>query len=96
MLNYRKGLNKGLLKILSKMGIATVAGYRGSSLFEAVGLNEDVRRLCFENVPARIDGTGFDDIQQDLQQSFHRAQLTRKTGSGWFAKICARWGVPRL
>ncbi|MFP3355428.1 hypothetical protein R0K04_29210, partial [Pseudoalteromonas sp. SIMBA_153] len=45
---------------------------------EAVGLNEDVRRLCFENVPARIDGTGFDDIQQDLQQSFHRAWLTRK------------------
>ncbi|AAV81915.1 glutamate synthase large subunit [Idiomarina loihiensis] len=78
LLNYRKGLNKGLLKILSKMGIATVAGYRGSSLFEAVGLNEDVRRLCFENVPARIDGTGFDDIQQDLQQSFHRAWLTRK------------------
>jgi glutamate synthase (NADPH/NADH) large chain len=37
--NFRKGINKGLLKILSKMGISTLASYRAGQLFEAVGLN---------------------------------------------------------
>jgi glutamate synthase (NADPH/NADH) large chain len=78
LLNYRKGLNKGLLKILSKMGISTISGYRGASLFEAVGLNQDVRELSFCNMPARINGTGFDDIQQDLLQRFQKAWLKRK------------------
>jgi len=76
--HYRKGLNKGLLKILSKMGISTIAGYRGSSLFEVVGLDSEVRELCFVNAPARIGGAGFADIQQDLQQVFKRAWLHRK------------------
>ena len=60
------------------MGISTISGYRGASLFEAVGLNEDVRELSFCNMPARINGTGFDDIQQDLLQRFQKAWLKRK------------------
>ena len=46
---YRKGVNKGLLKIISKMGISTISSYRGSQLFEIVGLDEDVVNLCFTN-----------------------------------------------
>ncbi|TDP31254.1 glutamate synthase (NADPH) large subunit [Idiomarina aquatica] len=76
--NYRKGLNKGLLKILSKMGISTIAGYRGASLFEVVGLDETIRKQCFVNAPARIGGATFNDIQQDLLRVFKSAWLHRK------------------
>ncbi|RTR03453.1 glutamate synthase large subunit [Halomonas nitroreducens] len=64
--NYRKGLQKGLFKILSKMGISTLASYRGSQLFEAVGLAAEVMELCFTGMASRIEGTGFSELQ--LQQ----------------------------
>jgi glutamate synthase (NADPH/NADH) large chain len=63
--NYRKGINKGLLKILSKMGIATVASYRGAQLFEAVGLAGEVVELCFHGIASRIEGATFADLQAD-------------------------------
>ncbi|CBV43637.1 glutamate synthase large subunit [Halomonas elongata] len=64
--NYRKGLQKGLFKILSKMGISTLASYRGSQLFEAVGLASEVMDMCFTGMASRIEGTGFAELQ--LQQ----------------------------
>ncbi|MCE8011114.1 glutamate synthase large subunit [Halomonas daqingensis] len=64
--NYRKGMQKGLYKILSKMGISTLASYRGSQLFEAVGLSSEVIELCFTGMASRIEGTGFSELQ--LQQ----------------------------
>lgn len=63
--NYQKGLDKGLLKILSKMGISTVASYRGAQLFEAIGLDEDVIDTCFVGTPSRIKGAGFVDLEAD-------------------------------
>jgi glutamate synthase (NADPH/NADH) large chain len=63
--NFRKGINKGLLKILSKMGISTVASYRGSQLFEAVGVNEEVVDLCLNGTVSRISGANFADFQDD-------------------------------
>ena len=66
MLNYRNGINKGLYKIMSKMGISTVASYRCSQLFEAVGLNDDVVELCFAGVDNRINGADFNDFEHDL------------------------------
>src|SRR5690606_33517050 len=54
-----------LLKILSKMGISTVASYRGAQLFEAVGLADEVVERCFRGVPSRIQGARFADLQQD-------------------------------
>ncbi|NQY63699.1 MAG: glutamate synthase large subunit [Alteromonadaceae bacterium] len=63
--NYREGINKGLLKILSKMGISTIASYRCAGLFEIIGLNEDIMALCFPDLPSRIKGADFTDIQQD-------------------------------
>ena len=65
IVNYREGINKGLLKILSKMGISTIASYRCASLFEIIGLNTDIMELCFPDLPSRIKGADFDDIQQD-------------------------------
>ena len=66
--NYRQGIDKGLLKILSKMGIATVASYRCAQLFEAVGLADEVTRLCFAGVISRIEGADFADFQEDQQK----------------------------
>ena len=66
--NYRKGIDKGLLKILSKMGIATIASYRCSQLFEAVGLASEVTKLCFNGVVSRIEGSGFTDFQEEQEK----------------------------
>ena len=78
MLNYRNGINKGLYKIMSKMGISTIASYRCSKLFEAVGLHRDVSGLCFQGVVSRIGGANFSDFQQDLLNLAKRAWLQRK------------------
>ena len=64
---YRKGINKGLLKIISKMGISTISSYRGSQLFEIVGLNDDVVDVCFTNTVSRIRGKSFDDLDKELR-----------------------------
>ncbi len=68
--SYRRGIRKGLLKILSKMGISTIAGYRGAGLFEILGLDRDVVELCFPGAPSRIGGASFADIENE-----YRAQL---------------------
>ena len=62
---YRKGINKGLLKILSKMGISTIASYRGALLFEAIGLSTEVIDLCFPGLVSRLEGATFEDIEVD-------------------------------
>jgi glutamate synthase (NADPH/NADH) large chain len=62
--NYLTGINKGLLKILSKMGISTIASYRSAQLFEAIGLDESISQLCFPNIPSRIGGATFEDLKQ--------------------------------
>ncbi|MFP1870348.1 glutamate synthase large subunit [Lonsdalea quercina] len=78
MLNYRNGINKGLYKIMSKMGISTVASYRCSRLFEAVGLHEDITHSCFPGVVSRIGGANFSDFEQDLRNLAKRAWLKRQ------------------
>jgi glutamate synthase (NADPH/NADH) large chain len=75
LINYREGINKGLLKILSKMGISTIASYRCSNLFEVIGLNDDIMSLCFPDIPSRIQGADFNDIQQDQLNLARRAFL---------------------
>lgn len=76
--NYRKGIKKGLMKILSKMGISTVASYRGAQLFEAVGINSEVVDLCFPGVASRIEGADFSDFQKDQQVLSEEAWVARK------------------
>ena len=63
--SYRRGIKKGLLKIISKMGISTIGSYRGAQLFEIVGLDRDVVDLCFGGTPSRIGGATFEDLQAD-------------------------------
>ncbi|MDF1761940.1 MAG: glutamate synthase large subunit, partial [Oleibacter sp.] len=76
--NFRKAISKGLLKVMSKMGISTITSYRGSQLFEAVGLDSDVVDLCFCGVTSRIQGAGFNDFDEDLQLVRKNAWKNRK------------------
>jgi len=62
---YRKGINKGLYKIISKMGISTIHSYRGAQLFEAIGLKSDVVDLCFKGTSSRVEGAGFKQLEND-------------------------------
>ncbi|OGX00900.1 MAG: glutamate synthase subunit alpha [Omnitrophica bacterium RIFCSPLOWO2_02_FULL_45_16] len=63
--NYIKAVEKGILKILSKMGISTLQGYRGAQVFEAIGLNDAIIDKCFTGTPSRIGGIGFDIIAKE-------------------------------
>src|SRR5690606_10673435 len=65
--SYRKGLYKGLSKIISKMGIATIASYRGAQLFEIVGLEKEAVDLCFGGTPSRVGGAGFARLDEDAR-----------------------------
>src|SRR3569833_391247 len=71
--NYRRGINKGLYKIISKMGISTIASYRGAQLFEIVGLHEEVVELCFKGTVSRIQGARFAQLEADVRQLHWRA-----------------------
>ncbi len=86
--NYRKGINKGLFKITSKMGISTISSYRGSQLFECVGLQSDVVDLCFKGTTNRMEGAGFDDLDSDQMQLNKLAWNPRKNiGQGGLLKF---------
>jgi len=63
--NYIKAVNKGILKILSKMGISTLQSYRGAQIFEAFGLSEEVISRCFDGTVSRISGAGFNIIAKE-------------------------------
>src|SRR6266403_2976463 len=58
--NYKKSINKGLLKVFSKMGISTLQSYRGAQAFEAVGLSKALVDRYFTSTPSRIEGVGLD------------------------------------
>jgi len=78
VINYRNGINKGLLKILSKMGISTIASYRCAGLFEVIGLNQNIMQLCFPDLPSRIQGADFSDIEQDNVNLARKAFLAHQ------------------
>ncbi|MCX5726365.1 MAG: glutamate synthase-related protein, partial [Candidatus Saganbacteria bacterium] len=79
--NYRKAINKGIMKILSKMGISTLNSYRGAQIFEALGLADEVIEKCFEGTPSRIGGSGLAEIAQETmlrhRQVFENEQADR-------------------
>jgi glutamate synthase (NADPH/NADH) large chain len=77
--NYRRGVRKGLLKILSKMGISCVTSYRGAQLFETVGLASEITSLCCPGATGNIEGAGFKDIEEDQQKLARRAWNTSKS-----------------
>jgi glutamate synthase (NADPH/NADH) large chain len=63
--SYRAGVRKGLFKIMSKMGISTIASYRSSQLFEIVGLADEVVECCFTGTESRVQGADFSDLEAD-------------------------------
>ena len=65
MRNYRKALEKGLLKIMSKMGISVLNSYQGAQIFEAIGIGQEVMDTCFTGAPSRIEGIGFQEIAEE-------------------------------
>ena len=65
MTNYRKALEKGLLKIMSKMGISVLNSYQGAQIFEAIGVGQSVIDYCFSGTHSRIAGVGFSDIAEE-------------------------------
>ncbi|MFG2709636.1 glutamate synthase large subunit [Streptomyces goshikiensis] len=64
--NLIYALGKGVLKVMSKMGISTVASYRGAQVFEAVGLNEEFVASYFEGTATKIGGAGLDVIAKEV------------------------------
>ena len=77
--SYRRGIRKGLYKIMSKMGISTVSSYRGAQLFEIVGLSSEVVDLCFRHTVSRIEGADFGDLEDDKKYMALRAWNPRST-----------------
>jgi glutamate synthase (NADPH) large chain len=71
--NFIKASTKGVVKILSKMGISTIQSYRGAQIFEAIGLNSDVIDQYFTWTPSRIGGVGLDVIASETLAAHRRA-----------------------
>jgi len=65
--NYIKAINKGVVKVISKMGISTIQSYCGAQIFEAIGLNEDLVDRYFTWTPSRIGGIGLDVIAEEVK-----------------------------
>ncbi|MDA3908240.1 MAG: glutamate synthase large subunit [Sulfurimonas sp.] len=64
-------LNAGLLKIMSKMGIATVASYRNAGLFDVLGLNDEIVKECFESSNSELGGLNYEDIDERITK-YHK------------------------
>jgi glutamate synthase (NADPH/NADH) large chain len=64
--NYIDAVNKGLLKILSKMGISTMRSYRSAQIFEAIGIHSDITNRYFEGTVSRIGGIGLEEIAEEV------------------------------
>ncbi len=62
---YRKGVKKGMLKVMAKMGISTLQSYKGAQIFEAVGLSSEVIDRCFVGTASRIEGAGLEQLAKD-------------------------------
>ena len=71
--NYKKGVNKGLLKVFSKMGISTLQSYRGAQVFEAIGLNKTLIERYFTGTSSRIEGVGFDVLAREAKMKHDHA-----------------------
>ena len=71
--NYLKALGKGVMKVMSKMGISTVASYTAAQAFEAVGIDKDVIDEYFTGTPSQLGGVGLDVIAEEVKQRHRRA-----------------------
>ena len=82
VINYIKALNKGILKVMSKMGISTLQSYCGAQIFEAIGLERAFVDRYFTWTASRIGGVGIDVIAREVLQRHARAFPSRDAGAG--------------
>jgi len=66
--NFNKGIDKGILKVMNKIGISTLHSYRGAQIFEALGLRESFTEKYFSNTPTRIEGIGLYSLEKELSE----------------------------
>ena len=78
--NYIKALNKGILKVMAKMGISTLQSYCGAQIFEAIGLNRDVVERYFTGTASRVGGIGIEVIAEEVRRRHDAAFPARPTG----------------
>ncbi len=71
--NYNKAIGKGILKVMNKIGISTLNSYRGSQLFECIGINTKVVDKYFPNTPTRIQGIGLYEIEKEISKRHKKA-----------------------
>lgn len=77
--NYKHSCDGGILKVMSKMGISTLASYKGAQIFEALGLDESVIERCFKGTASRIQGATFEAIAEDAFRFHERGFPSRAT-----------------
>ncbi|HET6615735.1 MAG TPA: glutamate synthase large subunit, partial [Dehalococcoidia bacterium] len=75
--NYVKAAGKGVLKVMSKMGISAVASYRGAQVFEAIGLGQELVDEYFTGTVSRLGGIGLDEIAEEVARRHKRAYAPR-------------------
>ena len=75
--NYNKAVGKGILKVMNKIGISTLNSYRGSQLFECIGINSRTTDKYFPNTPSRIQGIGLYEIEKEIAKRHHKAFKTQ-------------------
>ena len=71
--NTQKAINAGLLKIMSKMGICTIASYRNSTLFDVIGLSDEIVNDCFHGSHSDLAGLSYDDIEERIEKTHFNA-----------------------
>jgi len=79
--NFTKAVEKGILKVASKMGISTIQGYQGAQIFEAVGLGKSLIDKYFTWTPSRVGGVGIDVLEEEARQRHDRAYGAPQTPS---------------
>jgi glutamate synthase (NADPH/NADH) large chain len=75
--NYIKGCAKGVLKIMSKMGVSTVASYSGAQIFEAIGLSQELVDRYFTGTTSKLGGIGLDAVAEEVARRHRFAHLER-------------------
>ncbi len=78
VINYRQAVDKGILKILSKMGISTLESYKGAQIFEALGLHEEIIERCFTGTVSKISGADFGIIEEETVLRHSEAYLNEQ------------------
>jgi glutamate synthase (NADPH) large chain len=84
--NYIESISKGILKVMSKMGVSCLQSYKGAQIFEAVGIHSSVVDKCFKNTSSRIEGVKFNTFESDARY-FHNLSIKYQNGDDDFANL---------